>query len=190
VLLLSKGHVGGPIKSPSFIGAFFNVWLFWSGEKGALKVSAMNSFTSMGHNFQLICMYIRLGLIEVTVIIAIILWTKTCSSRACDPNKGPMKQPCMRCIACQSVHVKMFEYPGLATQICLSFPSCLVVIIRLGLRHQARKLSAEDHMSWAEEEAVEKLRRRAVCTGTLMSPAKGKEQPSMCQRLLPMFEPW
>jgi hypothetical protein len=150
----------------------------------------MNSFIGMGHSFQLICMYIRLGLIEVTAIIAIILWTKTCSSRACVPNKGPIKQPCMHCIACQCVHVKMFEYPGLATQVCLSFLSWIIVIKRLGLRYQARKLSAEDHMSWAAEEAVEKLRRQAVCIGTLMPPAKGKEQPSMCQRPLPMFEPW
>jgi hypothetical protein len=101
------------------------------------SLSAMNSFTSMGHSFQLVCMYVRLGLIEVTAIIAIILWTQTCSSRACDPNKGPMKPPCMHCIACQSVHVKRLENP------CISNPS---VIPQLS------------------------------------------EQPSMCQRPLPMFE--
>jgi hypothetical protein len=71
----------------------------------------MNSFTGMGHSFQSICMYIRLGLIEVTALVAIIRWTKTCSSRACDPSKGPMKPPCMHFIACQSVRVKTFENP-------------------------------------------------------------------------------
>jgi hypothetical protein len=83
------------------------------------SVSAMKSFTGMGHSFQSICMYIRLGLIQVTAIMAIILWTKTCSSRACDPNKGPIKPPCMHCIACQSVQVKTFENP------CNSNPSVI-----------------------------------------------------------------